>query len=107
MPWWAITCAAFFGVITGAAGLLVVVLTIRLLSHFGGLFRRLEPTLLAVEMESQMLELRSEELAASQERLAASRARLDASLARLKVLDWALGDVRRILGIARLIRPAK
>ncbi len=107
MPWWAITCAVFFAVVTGAAGLVVTVLTIRLLGRVGGFFQRLEPTLLAVEMESQMLALRSEELAATQERLALSRARLDASLAGLRVLDWALGDVRTILGVARALRPSK
>jgi hypothetical protein len=107
MPWWAITCVVFFAVITGAAGLAVTVLTIRLLGRVGAFFRRLEPTLLALEMESQMLSLRSEELAATQARLVESRARLAASLARLKVLDWALGDVRTILSIARVVRPSK
>jgi hypothetical protein len=107
VPWWAITCAVFFGVVTGVAGLVCVVLTIRLLTRMGELFRRLEPGLLALELETQMVAKRSEQLAASQQRLAASRGRLDTSLGRLRVLNWALGDVRQILALARLARPAK
>ncbi len=107
MPWWAIVCIVFFVVTTGIASLAVVVVTFRLLAQLGGFFQRLEPSLLAVEMESQMLALRSEQLAATQNRLDVSRGRLDASLASLKVLSWALGDLRRIVRVVRLVRPTK
>jgi hypothetical protein len=107
MPWWAITGVIFFGVVTGVAGLVCVVLTIRLLTRMSGLFKRLEPGLLALELSTQLLAQQSEQLAASQQRLAASRARLDASLGGLRVLNWALGDVRQILALVRLARPAK
>ena len=107
MPWWAILCAAFFGLVTGLTGIVCLVLTLRFFARLGGLFQRLEPGLLALEMESQMLALRGEELALTQERFAESRARLDVSLARLRVLDWALEDVRAAFGFVRLVRPTK
>jgi hypothetical protein len=107
MPWWAIVCAIFFGAVTVLAGTAALASALRFFRRSARVASRLEPRALELERTSEVLAARSEQLAASQARLTGSRRALDASVAKLRVLGWALEDVRFLLGVARSLIPTK
>ena len=107
MPWWAIACAAFFGAVTGITGVGTAIFAFRFFRRSARVAENLEPRAGRLEHESELLALRSEQLALTQARLARGQAAIGASVARLRVLGWALEDVRLLVGLVRAGIPTK
>ena len=107
MPWWTWLCLAVGGGLAIAASLVAVAAVIGLFRRLGALGRSLEPALAQLERSAGELEHRGAAAAAAQGRLLRSMAALDASVAGLRVLSWALADVRAVAAALRALVPRK